>query len=228
MDGRIVVINPNSSEACTRAIDAALDSLRGPEAPEIVCLTLAEGPPGVESQCDADGVVVPLCRLAGRHAPEAAAFVVACFSDPGVQALRERTPKPVLGIAEAGLLTALTLGERLGIVSILANSVVRHRRFLRALGIEGRVAGDIALGLGVGALEDATTAYARLRAVAERLRDAHEADVIVLGCAGMAGYRQRLEADLGLPVIDPTQAAVGMAITAARLGYRTAAQRTRG
>jgi Asp/Glu/hydantoin racemase len=59
----ILVINPNSSAAVTRAIDDAMAPLRIPGGPEIACLTLEEGPPGVESQTDADGVILPLCRV---------------------------------------------------------------------------------------------------------------------------------------------------------------------
>jgi Asp/Glu/hydantoin racemase len=131
----------------------------------------------------------------------------------------------VLGIAESGLLTALTLGERVGIIAILATSIPRHGRFVRALGIESRLAGELPIGLGVSELAQEEVTLGRMAEVGGRLRDEHGADVLVMGCAGMARYRARLEASLGLPVVDPTQAAVGMALTAARLGYRTAAQR---
>jgi allantoin racemase len=50
--------------------------------------------------------------------------------------------------------------------------------------------------------------------VGSRLRDEDGADVIVLGCAGMARHRAPLEAALGVAVIDPTLAAVAMAIGA--------------
>ena len=64
MTERIIVINPNSSETVTRAIDAAVEPLRRAGGPEIECLTLAEGPPGIETQRHVDEVVAPLCRLA--------------------------------------------------------------------------------------------------------------------------------------------------------------------
>ena len=119
MPDRILVINPNSSEAVTRVIDDAMTPLRLPGGPEIRCTTLAEGPPAVESQSDADSVIIPLCRLIREAEGEFDAFVIACFSDPGLFSARETTAKPVLGIAECGILTALTLGTRFGIVSIL-------------------------------------------------------------------------------------------------------------
>jgi Asp/Glu/hydantoin racemase len=221
----ILVINPNSSVEVTDGIDRALDDLRSPGGAEIECLTLAEGPPGIESQRHVDAVVLPLCRLVEANDNRAAAFVIACFSDPGLHSVRETTRRPVLGIAESGLLTALTLGERVGIIAILATSIPRHGRFVRALGIESRLAGELPVGLGVGELADEAVTLGRMTEVGRRLRDENGADVLVMGCAGMARYRARLEADLGLPVVDPTQAAVGMALTAVRLGYRSAAQR---
>lgn len=219
MANRILVVNPNSSEAVTRTIDEAMAPLRLAGGPEIACLTLAEGPPGIESQLDADMVIAPLCRLIRRHEDEAAAFVIACFSDPGLHAARELTAKPVLGIAECGILTALTLGHRFGIVSILAASVARQLRYVGAMGVGSRLAGDLPIGLGVAALADARTALPRLIEVGRELRDRHGADVLVLACAGMAAYRAQLEEAVQLPVVEPTQAAVAMAIGRVQLGW---------
>jgi Asp/Glu/hydantoin racemase len=134
MPDRILVINPNSTDTVTRAIDDAMAPLRIPGGPEIACLTLTEGPPGVESQSDADGVILPLCRVIREAEADTAAFVIACFSDPGLFSAREATAKPVLGIAECGVLTALTLGHRFGVISILARSVPRHLRYVAAMG----------------------------------------------------------------------------------------------
>jgi Asp/Glu/hydantoin racemase len=97
----ILVINPNSSVEVTDGIDRALDDLRSPGGAEIECLTLAEGPPGIESQRHVDAVVLPLCRLVEANDNRAAAFVIACFSDPGLHSVRETTRRPVLGIGRA-------------------------------------------------------------------------------------------------------------------------------
>jgi Asp/Glu/hydantoin racemase len=208
---RIVVINPNSTQAVTAAIDAALRPWRMAGGPAIECVTLAEGPPGIETQAHVEQVVAPICDLV-RAREDAAAFVIACFSDPGLHAAREATSRPVLGIAECGLLTALTLGERFGIVAILPTSLARHLRYVRQLGLASRLAGDLPLGLGVVELADARRTMDRMVEVGGRLKDEFGADVLVLGCAGMAQYRKALADALGVPVIDPTQAAVTMAI----------------
>src|SRR6202047_206769 len=178
MPDRILVINPNSTEAVTRAIDDAMAPLRTAGGPGIDCVTLREGPPGVESQSDADAVIAPLCRAIRDAEPETAAFVIACFSDPGLFSAREATGKPVLGIAECGILTALTLGHRFGVISILARSVPRHLRYVAAMGAPARPAGVLPVGLGVTALGDEHATLKRMIEVGTRLRDDKHADVV--------------------------------------------------
>lgn len=219
MADRILVINPNSTDTVTRAIDDAMAPLRMPGGPQIRCVTLQEGPAGVESQADADRVIQPLCRMIGETEADNSAFVIACFSDPGLFSAREATAKPVLGIAECGILTALTLGHRFGVISILARSVPRHLRYIAAMGVGQRLAGDLPIGLGIAELADARTTIARMIDVGCRLRDVHGADVLVMGCAGMARYRADLEEAVQRPVVEPTQAAVVMAIGRIRLGW---------
>jgi allantoin racemase len=219
MADTIIVINPNSTVAVTAAMDEGLAPLRIAGGPAIECLTLAEGPPGIESQSDADGVIAPLCRTIRSRDDDAAAFVVACFSDPGLHSARDITRKPVLGIAECGILAALTLGQRFGIIAILARSVPRHLRYVGAMGLSGRLAGDLPIGLGVTELAKEEVTLKRMIETGARLRDDKGADVIVMGCAGMARYRARLQSALGIPVVEPTQAAVAMAIGRVRLGW---------
>jgi Asp/Glu/hydantoin racemase len=219
MPDRILVINPNSTHSVTQAIDDAIAPLRIPGGARIECMTLREGPPGVESQTDADAVIAPLCRTIRDTEPETAAFVIACFSDPGLFAAREATTKPVLGIAECGILTALTLGHRFGVISILARSVPRHLRYIGAMGVGQRLAGDLPIGLGVTELGDNNSTLGRMADVGRRLHDQHGADVLVMGCAGMARYRAELEDAVQIPVVEPTQAAVAMAIGRIHLGW---------
>jgi Asp/Glu/hydantoin racemase len=219
MARHILVINPNSTEAVTEAIDKAIEPLRLAGGPEIVAATLQEGPPGIESQCDADTVVVPLLRLIREQERAAAAFVIACFSDPGLHAAREVTERPVLGIAECGILWALTLGHRFGVIAILARSVPRHLRYIAAMGVKERLAGDLPIEMGVTALADERATLRRLIEVGRRLRDQHGADVLVMGCAGMARYRDALAEAVRIPVVEPTQAAVAMALGRVRLGW---------
>lgn len=214
----LVVINPNSSEAVTEGIAASLDPLRGWGVP-IRCLTLAEGPPGIENQAQADLAVAPMLALAEAQ-DDASGFVVACFGDPGLHALRDRTPLPVVGIQEAAVMAALQLGQRFGVIAILPASVPRHLRAFGAMGVGGRLAGDRALGLGVAALADEARTLEAMAATGARLRDEDGADVLVMGCAGMARHRKALEDATGLPVVEPCQAAAVQALGQIVLGTR--------
>lgn len=210
---RILVINPNSTEAVTQGIDRALDPLRINGGPQFECVTLREGPPGIQSQRDVDGVIGPLTRMISERSEDCAAFVIACYSDPGLHSAREVTKKPVLGISESGVLTALTLGHRFGVIAILSTSIPRHLRYIGAMGLSDRLAGELPVGLQVTELSDVNRTRGRLIETGRRLVEDHGAHVIVMGCAGMAQYRKPLEDALGVPVVEPTQAAAGMAIT---------------
>jgi allantoin racemase len=206
---RILVINPNSNEAVTRGLEEALAPLSFPDGPEIACRTLAEGPFGIETQADAESVTLPLRRLV--EAEEAAAYVIACYSDPGLHVCREGTARPVFGIAECGVLAALARAETFGVIAIKSRSIPRHMRYLRQMGLTARLAGERPLEMSVAETASGEGTLARMIEVGRALRDADGARAIVMGCAGMARHRRPLEDELGLPVIDPTQAAVAAA-----------------
>jgi allantoin racemase len=211
---RIRVVNPNSNAAVTRGIDEALEFLRFADGPEIVCSTLAEGPFGIETQADVDSVTMPLRRLV--EADNASdAFVIACYSDPGLHLCREGTTRPVFGIAECGVLTALARAGRFGVIAIRQRSIGRHLRYLRQMGLLERFAGERPLEMSVAESAGSGT-LERLVEVGRELK-ADGSEAIILGCAGMARHRRPLEAALGIPVIDPTQAAVAMALGAVQL-----------
>src|SRR5258706_5892201 len=168
---RILVINPNSTEVVTRGIDEAVEPLRMAGGPAIDCVTLKEGPPGIETPQHVDGVVQPLLKLVREKEGEYAAFVIACYSDPGLHSLREATKKPVLGISECGILTALTLGQKFGVIAILKQSIPRHLRYVGALGVSERLAGERPVGLRVVELSNAKKTFADRKST--RLNSSH-------------------------------------------------------
>ncbi len=212
MSGPIVVVNPNSNAAVTEGLDRALAAFRRPGGPQIECLTLPEGPFGIESQRDSDAVIGPLALLVERRT-DAAAFVIACYSDPGLETCREIASVPVFGIQEPGVLTALARADRIGILGLSAASALRHRRYMRRMGVGERIASERAADLSVDDSARGAGTLDRLARVGTALV-ADGAAAIVLGCAGMAVHRAPLEARLGVPVIDPVQAAVAMALGA--------------
>ncbi|MBV8535386.1 MAG: Asp/Glu racemase, partial [Alphaproteobacteria bacterium] len=87
------------------------------------------------------------------------------------------------------------------------------------MGLTERMGGDRAIDLKVVELADDQRTLSRMIEVGTALREEDGADVLVMGCAGMARYRDRLQAAVGVPVVEPTQAAVGMALARVRLGW---------
>jgi allantoin racemase len=213
---RILVINPNSNPIVTQGLEDALKPLGFEGGPELVCQSLAEGPFGIESQADVDGVAMPLRRLVEGD-NSSAAFVIACYSDPGLQVCREGTDRPVFGIAECGVLTALSRAGHFGVIAIGQRSIARHMRYLRQMGLTNRLAGERPLEMTVAETASGDKTFQRMVEVGRQLKDQDGAEAVVMGCAGMARHRRPLEEALGIPVIDPTQAAVTMALGAVQL-----------
>ena len=215
-NGRVVVINPNSTKAVTEGIDAALDSLRFSDGPQLGCITIEEGPQGIATQRHVDDAVATVCKAITRENNSADAFVIACFSDPGLYSAREISNKPIFGIGISSFAQATLMGERFGIIAILEQSTVRHRRAVRLNGFESRFAGSLPIGVGAEEL-NGNKIRDRMIEVGKSLIGKNGADVLIMGCAGMACYRADIEETLGVPVIDPSQAAAIQAMAAVRL-----------
>ncbi len=207
---RILIVNPNCSVACSAGIDAAIAPFRFPGGPVFDVATLTDGPPAVLSWRDWHAVVAPLCRAI--EAETADAFIVACASDPGIEAARATTGKPVLGVFRSAVATAIARGERFGVIAIVEASKARHRAALRAMGLEQRLAAEIALNVSMDTLLDPDAARERLIEAGRGLVRAG-AETAILGCTGMAHHRDAIEQAIGIPVIEPCQAAAALALT---------------
>lgn len=211
---KVLLINPNSNEAVTKGMREAVEPLVIPHGPQLECFTLSSGPFGVETQRDVEAVTLPLREVvAGR--PDAAVYVIACYSDPGLAVCREATNKPVLGIRECSVFTALSVADRFGLVALSNGSVRRHSRAFREMSVTSRCAGFAPLGMSVAQAEEPAS-FPAIEAAGERLLG-EGADAIILGCAGMARHRVPLEQRLGVPVIDPVQAAAAQGLGLALL-----------
>jgi Asp/Glu/hydantoin racemase len=174
-------------------------------------VNLPDGPPAIYSWRDWHAVVEPLCRRI--EAEVADAYVIACGSDPGIEAARTVTSRPVFGIFRCAIAAAVAGTERFGVVAMVESSKARHLAALRAMGLERRLAAEVALNVTMETLLDPDTARNRLiAAAAETVRAG--AGAVVLGCTGMAHHRAWIEDAVGVPAIEPCQAAAAQAIGA--------------
>lgn len=188
---------------------------------DVQCVELPKSPPGIETDEHVRMVIPNIIEKIAES--DANAYVLSCFSDPGIDQVRASTDKPVVGIAESAYLAALGLGRTFGIVSLGPSSIGRHKRYLDALGLSGRLAGDRSIDMTIPQLMANNVVETVVR-TGMKLRDEDGADVVILGCAGLGSYRAAMEEMLGLPIVDPVQAGVALAVTNLDLKYRTRAR----
>jgi allantoin racemase len=231
---RILFINPNTSPEFTERIGKIARQYALPST-EVVAVNPSSGPRSIESIYDellssAGTLEVVLSNLVDFDA-----FVIACYSDhPAVYAGREITDKPVLGIAEASMYLACMVGYKFSIVTTnnewgpLLWDAVHH------YGLSSRCASVRTTGMAVLALESGEQdTYGMILEAARLAVNEDGAEVICLGCAGMAGLDKQLEETLGVPVIDGVVGAlklleglVGYGVrTSKRLAYATPARK---
>lgn len=211
MTGRILFLNPNRNRRCGAGIAAALAPFRAPGLPALEVLTLADGPPAIVTWADWHAAAGPILAAIGRETDRTDLFVIACASDPALPAAREATDRPVIGIFTAAVAQALTLADRFGVIALAPASIARHALVLRRMGVEGRLAGERALGVEMDTLLDPAAARPAITEAARALVAAG-AEAVILGCAGMAHHRAAVEDAAGVPAIEPCQAAAGAAL----------------
>lgn len=113
---------------------------------------LDEGPPAIVTWRDWFGVAEPLCRMVEQEAADA--YVIGCVSDPGLEAVRSITDKPVVGMFRSAVAAALTRAERFGIIGFTEKSLPRQRRALQSMGVEAKMADWVPLNLPMDVLTD--------------------------------------------------------------------------
>jgi Asp/Glu/hydantoin racemase len=154
-------------------------------------------------------VVEPLCRLVQTEPADA--YVIACASDPGIEAVRASTDRPVLGVFRCAVAAALARCERFGVIALVDASVGRHALALRSMGAEARLAAEIAMNVGIDDLLEPNATRSRLIETAAALVS-RGAEAVILGCTGMAHHRAAIEDAVRVPVIEPCQAAAAQAL----------------
>jgi len=198
---RILLINPNTSRAMTAKIADAAREVAGPDV-RIDAVCPATGAAAIESHVDEVAAAAAVVELvaADREGPAPAdAYVIACFGDPGLDAARELVDAPVVGIAEAAMHLAAVSGRHFGVVTTLSRTLGRARDLVGRYGMERACVSLAATGIPVLDLEDtASDAVATIERFAGDAAGSG-ADVIVLGCAGMADLCAELTARVGVP-----------------------------
>lgn len=148
------------------------------------------------------------------------AVLIACFGDPGLAALREIAPVPVTGMAEASILLAAGVGQRIALLTGGAAWVPMLAEFAAVMGFAGRVAVRAVAVTGDRIAHDPDAALASLAEEARAAVEGDRAEVVVLGGAGLAGLALRLAPLLPVPVLDSLACGVRFALALASVGLQ--------
>jgi Asp/Glu/hydantoin racemase len=223
---RLLLLNPNTSQSVTDRIAAAARAVAGPGT-ELIPVTAPRGVPYIATRAEATiGGAVALELLADLQGRYDVA-VIAAFGDPGLGGARELFPVPVIGLAEAGMLTACMLGRSFAIVTFSQSLEPWYEECVAWHGLRERCAGVHALPgsfQSISGVQDEKEDL--LVELAQRAVDVGHADVVVLAGAPLAGLARRVRERIPVPVVDCVEAAVKQAEALAALGPRKAERGT--
>jgi len=199
---RLLVINPNTTQSITELVAWHVRDAVGPGF-EIVAATSSFGCAYISSEaCYAIGAHAALDCLE-KHGAGCDAVLLACFGDPGLFALKEVSPVPVLGLAEASMIEATETAGRFSIVTGGAAWKPMLERFAVQLGYADRLASVRAVALTGGQIAaDPGAALATLVAESRAAAERDGAKAVILGGAGLAGLAARIAARVPVPVLD--------------------------
>ncbi|MEM1255420.1 MAG: aspartate/glutamate racemase family protein [Cyanobacteria bacterium P01_H01_bin.21] len=222
---RIKIINGNTCQPMTANIDLSAQTVKYAST-EIVTVQPKTGPESIESFYD-EYLAIPGILEQIILDTDSDAFILACWGDPGIEAAREITSKPVVGIAEASLYVANMIAAKWSVVTTLHRVRDMVEKTIQKTGLTERCASVRTTKLSVLDTEKNRVTTLDVLTEAGRLAiHTDGAEAICLGCAGMSGLEQQLETRLGVPVIDAVAAAVKMAESLVCLGAITSKQLT--
>lgn len=194
---KILIINPNRDDNMTAAIlESAKNFVDGDF--EVACMSAPASPKFIETYEDQVKAAPGMIKVLKENEEEYDAFIIACHCDPNLDMMKEITKKPVVGIGEASMKMASMLGHRFSVVSTHRHSIPNKEALIRKYHLQDLAASVRAPTDEMTECSDEET-YTKSAQLAV---DEDMAEVIVLGCAGMAGLDKRMEEKLGVPVLD--------------------------
>jgi len=223
---RILVVNVNTTESMTEAIGKQAAGVASPGT-EIVALTPLFGAESVEGNYESYLAAIAVMETVRAYRDPFDAVIQAGYGEHGREGLQELLEVPVVDITEAAASTAQFLGHKYSVVTTLDRTVPLIEDRLKLAGLDARCASVRASGMAVLELEsDPDAAVEAIVSQAVRAVEDDKAEVICLGCGGMAGLTERVVQRTGVPVVDGVAAAVTIAESLVRLGLTTSKVRT--
>lgn len=214
---KILLLNPNMTQAMTDNMATLARAAVGDMA-EIIPVTASRGFPYIASRSEAQIAGGLVLEMIAEHCDAVDAVVIAAFGDPGLAGARELFDLPVVGMAEASVMTAALLGDTFAVVTFSPLMTRWYEECVQATGLGGRFKGvHTSDASPVRLAEVQTDLRADLITLATTAATRHHADVIILGGAPLAGLAPKIASEVPAIVVDPIAAAVLQAVTLARM-----------
>lgn len=223
---RILVANVNTTESMTEAIADSARSVASPGT-EIVGITPRFGADSCEGNFESYLAAIAVMDAILAYPEPYDAVIQAGYGEHGREGLQELLEVPVVDITEAAASTAMYLGHKFSVVTTLDRTVPLIEDRLKLAGLDQRCASVRASGLGVLELE--SDPERAVKAIVEQsMKAVHDdhAEVVCLGCGGMAELEEQVRAATGVPIVDGVRSAVTIAEGLVRMGLSTSKVRT--
>lgn len=216
---RLLLINPNTTESITGLVATRARAL-APTGVDIVAVTGRFGCRYVSSRAAFAVAGHAALDAFAEHAEGCDAVLLACFGDPGLLALKELSPVPVVGMAEASCHLACLSGQRFSIVTGGERWRPMLEEFVAAIGLSSRLASIRTVApTGAEIASDPERAIASLAQACRRAAEDDGAEAVILGGAGLAGLAERIAPEVSVPVICSLAAGLEMTMAAARQSW---------
>ena len=216
----ICIINPNTSLAMTKQIRITANNLET-ESFKIKTTCSEFGPESIEGYYDEAFCVPGIINEIKKH-QDCDAFIIACFDDTGIDASRSFTDKPVLGIGECCYHVANLLGGNFTVITTLSRSIAKLKSNLSKYGLIQNCNDLIALEIPVLELKkNSSNVEKKLDEKINNLVNSKKTDVIVLGCAGMTDFADKIQKKYKIPVIEGISASIQIAQAMLNLNLKT-------
>jgi allantoin racemase len=219
---RILVVNSNTSKAATQRIANILEP-HAREDTAVTCVNVQAGPEGIDTLLDVLISGLETVRVITANRYDYDAYIIACGDDPGLDAARQVTDRPVIGIAEAAMLTACPLGSNFSILTASRAEIPRITQLVDRYGLRSRLASVSACAEMSTAeiIGDLNELYQRFLSAARRAIEEDMAEVILLTGSVMGGLEDKMSQELGVPVLSGIVCALKLAESMTDLNLRT-------
>jgi len=217
---KICIINPNSSKEMTEVIQRNAREYANGEF-EVDCILNETAPSFIGCYEDMHKSAEGMVKIIRDKESEYDAFIIACHSDPDLDLLKEISHKPVVGICEASLKLATMVGHSFSIISTGERPIPNKEFLCRKYGVDGFVASIV----GPNQFQPDWKNEECFIQTGRRAIEEDGCEVLVLGCAGMGYITDRMEKELGIPVLDGVVCALIIATGFVKAGISTSKKR---